>query len=181
MKHFPRLVIFLVAGALLALSTPAAQAQGKGKPKKMNPIATIETNRGAIKIKLFPEDAPKAVENFIKLARKGYYDGLKWHRVEDWVVQTGDPKGDGTGGPGYTIPDETNKTLKHNLGAVGMAKSSEPNSGGSQFYIIVRKPANFLDGRYTVFGQVIQGQDVAEKLQLNDTMKKVTIAEPEAK
>jgi cyclophilin family peptidyl-prolyl cis-trans isomerase len=180
---------FLTALASLPIAVPAA---AQNAPKRaMHPIAVIETNKGTIKIKFYPEEAPKSVENFIKLAKKGYYDGQMWHRVEPgFVIQTGDPQsktlkpGDerlGTGGPGYTIPDEKNKILKHNRGAVGMAKSSAPNSGGSQFYICITKPAPNLDGGYTVFGQVISGQDVAEKIEVGDRMKKVTIMEPKGK
>jgi peptidyl-prolyl cis-trans isomerase B (cyclophilin B) len=185
----------LVAGLLVSVSgvsafaqetTPAPKVkistkQTKAK-KPMHPIATIETTKGTIKIELYPEEAPKAVANFIKLTKEKYYDGLKFHRVvPDFVIQTGDPKGDGTGGPGYTIPDEKNKDLKHTVGAVGMAKSAAPNSAGSQFYIVIGKPAPFLDGGYTVFGKVLSGQDVAEKIIVGDKMTKVTITEPEAK
>lgn len=172
----------LSAAALTALFTPVAFAQQPGgapKTQPAHPIVTLKTNKGTIKIKLYPEEAPKTVANFVKLIKKGYYDGLKFHRVEPgFVVQGGDPKGDGTGGPGYSIPDETNKKLKHNRGAVAMAKSSAPNSAGSQFYIVIEKPAPHLDGGYTVFGQVISGQDVAEKIVVGDKMTKVTVVEP---
>jgi cyclophilin family peptidyl-prolyl cis-trans isomerase len=154
------------------------QSPGRTAP---HPIAVIETAKGVIKIKLFPEEAPKTVENFVKLANKGFYNGLTFHRVEPgFVIQGGDPKGDGTGGPGYTIPDEQDKTLKHNRGAVAMAKSSAPNSAGSQFYIVIDKPAPQLDGGYTVFGQVISGQNVAEKIAKGDKMTKVYIIPPKA-
>ena len=180
---------FLAGLATLPIAVPAAAQSTPKRPA--HPIAVIETTKGTIKIKLYPEEAPKSVGNFIKLAKKGYYNGQMWHRVEPgFVIQTGDPQsktlkpGDerlGTGGPGYTIPDETNKILKHNRGAVGMAKSSAPNSAGSQFYICITKPASQLDGGYTVFGQVISGQDVAEKIEVGDRMKKVTILEPKGK
>lgn len=155
----------------------APKKEGK---KRMRPVATIETEKGKIELELYPEEAPKTVENFITLTKKGYYNGLVFHRVvPDFVIQTGDPKGDGTGGPGYTIPDEKNKSLKHTVGAVGMAKTAQPNSGGSQFYIVIGKPAPFLDGGYTVFGKVLSGQDVAEKIKVGDKMLKVTVVEPE--
>jgi cyclophilin family peptidyl-prolyl cis-trans isomerase len=183
-----RLSSLLAAATLLAaapfLTAVPAGAQGGAAPappsagaKVVHPIVTMVTTKGTIKMKLFPEDAPKTVENFVKLAKKGYYNGLKFHRVvPGFVIQGGDPKGDGTGGPGYTIPDETNKILKHNRGAVAMAKSSAPNSAGSQFYIVIDQPAHQLDSGYTVFGTVIQGQDVAEKIQVGDKMTKVTVA-----
>jgi peptidyl-prolyl cis-trans isomerase B (cyclophilin B) len=141
-------------------------------------IATIETAKGVIKIELHPDDAPKTVDNFVTLAKKGFYDGLTFHRVEpNFVIQGGDPNGNGTGGPGYTIPDEPNKSLTHDVGAVAMAKTSQPNSAGSQFYIVVGRSAHFLDGRYTIFGKVIEGQDVAERIAVGDKMTKVTVAE----
>ncbi|MES2461510.1 MAG: peptidylprolyl isomerase [Armatimonadota bacterium] len=143
------------------------------------PIVTMETSRGTIRIRLYPEEAPKTVANFIKLANKGYYDGLRFHRVEPgFVIQGGDPKGDGSGGPGYTIPDEKNKKLKHVVGAVAMAKTPAPNSAGSQFYIVIGKPAPALDGKYTVFGQVIDGQSAAARMRRNDQMFKVSVVEP---
>lgn len=137
--------------------------------------ATIETNKGVIKLQLLPAVAPKTVNAFITLARDGYYDGLTFHRVEDWVVQGGDPTGTGTGGPGYTLPAEFNAT-KHIVGTLAMARSNDPNSAGSQFYI-VKKEAPWLDNQYTVFGQTIEGMDVVNKLAIGDTMRKVTIEE----
>ena len=161
---------------------PPAPATRDEKPvveTETRPVASVETPRGTIRIRLYPEEAPKAVANFIKLANKGYYDGLRFHRVEPgFVIQGGDPKGDGSGGPGYTIPDEKNKKLKHVLGAVAMAKSTAANSAGSQFYIVIGKPAKELDGRYTVFGQVIEGQSAANAMRRGDPMFKVSIIEP---
>jgi peptidyl-prolyl cis-trans isomerase B (cyclophilin B) len=160
--------------------SPAALAQNQGKPKRAaNPIATIVTDKGTIKIKLYPEEAPNTVANFVKLAKKGFYNGLTFHRVEpDFVIQGGDPNGNGTGGPGYMIKNEPNKKLRHNVGAVAMANAGR-DTAGSQFYIVIGKPAPHLDnGNYTIFGQVIQGQAAAEKIQVGDKMKKVTIDEP---
>lgn len=166
------------ATAVLLFGASEAWAQKPVAPVVANPIATIQTNRGTIKIKLYPEEAPKTAANFIKLARQGFYNGLAFHRVEPgFVIQGGDPKGDGSGGPGYAIPDEKNKTLKHNVGAVAMAKAG-PDTAGSQFYIVITNPAHRLDEGYTVFGQVIQGQSVAEKIQVGDKMTKVTISPP---
>ncbi|GAB4457049.1 MAG: peptidylprolyl isomerase [Armatimonadaceae bacterium] len=164
--------VFLLLLLTLFWSVPAMAQQ-------THPIAVIETTKGTIKIKLYPEEAPKTVENFVKLAKKGFYNGLVFHRVEPgFVIQTGDPNGDGTGGPGYTIKHEKNKVLKHNRGAVGMARSQELDSAGSQFYVVITKPAPHLNEGYTVFGQVISGQDVAEKIAIGDKMKKVTILDP---
>jgi peptidyl-prolyl cis-trans isomerase B (cyclophilin B) len=125
------------------------------------------------------------VANFIKLSTKKFYDGLTFHRVEPgFVVQGGDPNGNGTGGPGYAIKNEDNKILKHNRGAVAMANSG-PDTAGSQFYIVIEKPAPHLDAKdergiskYTIFGQVISGQKVAEQIVVGDKIKKVTIVQP---
>jgi peptidylprolyl isomerase/peptidyl-prolyl cis-trans isomerase B (cyclophilin B) len=149
-------------------------AQG-GKKVKQTAVIALEKG-GEIRIEFFPEDAPKTVENFVTLAKKGFYDGLKFHRVEPgFVVQGGDPKGDGTGGPGYKIKAEFNKQ-KHLRGAVAMARSQDPDSAGSQFYICF-KPAPFLDGQYTVFGQVVSGMEHVDKIQKGDKMKSVKITE----
>ncbi|HEX7575835.1 MAG TPA: peptidylprolyl isomerase [Candidatus Methanoperedens sp.] len=140
-----------------------------------NRIATIVTEKGTIKFELYEKEAPITTKNYIELAQKGFYDGLTFHRVEPgFVIQGGDPKGDGTGGSGKTIPLEINTTLTHKKGAVGMARSQDPNSASSQFYICLGD-AKFLDGDYAVFGQVIAGQDVAEKITKGDKMVKVTI------
>jgi peptidyl-prolyl cis-trans isomerase B (cyclophilin B) len=155
------------------------------KRKQTHPIVTIETNKGVIKIKLYPEEAPLTVANFIKLIDKKFYNGLTFHRVvPDFVVQGGDPQGDGNGGPGWTIKNETNKKLKHNRGAVAMANAGR-DTAGSQFYIVIGKPAPHLDekhedgvNKYTIFGQVIAGQSVAEKLAVGDKMVKVTVQKP---
>lgn len=138
--------------------------------------ATIVTSKGTIELSLDAKAAPITVNNFVFLAREKYYDGLVFHRVEaGFVIQTGDPAGDGTGGPGYTIADETNG-LKHEAGALGMAKSAEPNSGGSQFYITLGAQPS-LDNRYTVFGKVTAGMDVVAKIAKGDVMKSVAITE----
>ena len=129
---------------------------------------------GAILMELYPENAPKTVESFLTLAKKGFYDGLKFHRVvPGFVVQGGDPKGDGSGGPGYTLKAEFNKR-KHLEGTVAMARAQHPDSAGSQFYICLG-PQPFLDGKYTVFGQVVEGMDVVRKIKVGDVMKKVEV------
>jgi peptidyl-prolyl cis-trans isomerase B (cyclophilin B) len=173
---------------------PAVPATAKPKPKPNgkkaveHPTVTIETGKGTIKLELFPEDAPLSVENFVTLAKRGYYDGLQFHRVvPNFVAQGGDPNSRnappgtklGDGGPGYSIPDEATPNRKHEVGAVGMAKTSAPNSAGSQFYIVVGKPAPHLDQLgYTVFGKLVSGQEVAESLTEGDRMNRVTVAEP---
>ncbi|NJD67601.1 MAG: peptidylprolyl isomerase [Candidatus Methylomirabilota bacterium] len=136
--------------------------------------AVIEMATGKIVVELYETDAPGTVANFIKLIKSGFYNGLSFHRVEPgFVVQGGDPNGNGTGGPGYTIKDEVN-ARKHVTGAVAMAKTMAPNSAGSQFYITLA-PQPMLDGRYTVFGQVVEGMDIVAKIKRGDIMKKVTV------
>ncbi len=132
----------------------------------------IETDKGTMIIALHADVAPKTVENFVTLIQKGFYNGLKFHRiVPGFVVQGGDPKGDGTGGPGYQIKAEFNEK-KHLRGTVAMARSSSPDSAGSQFYICIA-PQPSLDGQYTVFGQVVEGDEVIDKLAIGDVMSRV--------
>ena len=131
--------------------------------REKNPIVVIETNLGTIELELFWKDTPKTAENFLKLVTSGFYNGLTFHRiVPNFVIQGGDPSGDGTGGPGYSIPFEQANT-KHLRGSLGMARSQDPNSAGSQFYICLRALPN-LDGNYVVFGKVISGMDVVDKI-----------------
>jgi len=143
----------------------------------MKHVATITLDNGnEIRIEFYPEDAPKTVENFVTLAKKGFYDGLKFHRVvPDFVVQGGDPKGDGTGGPGYTIKAEFNKQ-KHVRGTVAMARSQHPDSAGSQFYITYGATPH-LDNNYTVFGKVVSGMEHVDGIKQGDKMKTVKIVE----
>lgn len=133
---------------------------------------TIDTAKGQIVLEVYPDLMPVTVANFDKLVQSGFYDGLKFHRVEDWVIQGGDPIGNGTGGPGWKISLETNPQLKNVRGAVAMARSTDPNSAGSQFYIL-KKDASWLDGQYAVFGKVVQGLDVVDLIQKGDLMKTV--------
>ncbi|OLB98984.1 MAG: peptidylprolyl isomerase [Candidatus Rokubacteria bacterium 13_1_40CM_68_15] len=136
---------------------------------------TLE-NGNEIRIEFYPEDAPKTVENFVTLAKKGFYNGLAFHRVvPDFVVQGGDPKGNGTGGPGYTIKAEFSKR-KHVRGTLAMARSQHPDSAGSQFYITYG-PTPHLDGNYTVFGQVTSGMEHVDRIKQGDRMKSVAIVE----
>ncbi len=142
---------------------------------KQTAIITLDSGN-EIRMEFFPEDAPKTVENFVTLARKGFYDGLTFHRVvPDFVVQGGDPKGNGTGGPGYTIPAEFN-TQKHVRGSVAMARSQHPDSAGSQFYITYG-PTPHLDGSYTVFGRVTSGMEHVDRIKVGDRMTSVAIVE----
>jgi peptidylprolyl isomerase/peptidyl-prolyl cis-trans isomerase B (cyclophilin B) len=143
-------------------------------------IGTIELEKGGtITIEFYPDSAPNTVANFEKLANEGFYNGLTFHRVEPgFVIQGGDPDGNGTGGPGYKIKAEFN-SRKHIVGTVAMARSSDPNSAGSQFYICLG-PAPFLDGSYTVFGQVISGQEFVNGVRRGDKMKSVHVETTEA-
>jgi cyclophilin family peptidyl-prolyl cis-trans isomerase len=125
--------------------------------------ATMQTNHGTIELELHPNDAPKTVENFAKLARDGFYDGVTFHRViPDFMIQGGDPTGTGSGGPGYTFEDEINHH-KVERGALAMANAG-PNTNGSQFFIVTTKAAPWLDGKHTVFGKVTEGMDVADAI-----------------
>ncbi|WP_459479197.1 peptidylprolyl isomerase [Clostridium saccharoperbutylacetonicum] len=135
------------------------------------PIATITVNGyGVIKAELYPEIAPNTVNNFIDLANKNFYNNLKFHRIiKNFMIQGGDPKGDGTGGPGYSIEGEFTSngfanSLKHTKGVLSMARTSDPNSAGSQFFIMSGDAAN-LDGEYAAFGKVVSGLDVVDKIQ----------------
>jgi cyclophilin family peptidyl-prolyl cis-trans isomerase len=139
--------------------------------------AVITLGNGTqITIEFFPEDAPKTVENFVTLARKGFYDGLNFHRVvPDFVVQGGCPKGDGTGGPGHQVKAEFNKNT-HVRGSVAMARSQHPDSAGSQFYITYGATPH-LDNNYTVFGKVVSGMEEVDRIKQGDRMTSVVIEE----
>ena len=137
--------------------------------------AIIETEKGNIVLELFEKEAPNTVDNFVKLINQGFYNGLTFHRVIDnFMIQCGCPKGDGTGGPGYTIKCEINPK-KHRTGTLSMAHAGK-NTGGSQFFI-THAPQPHLDGVHTVFGQVREGMDVVNKIKQGDVMTKVTVVE----
>lgn len=140
--------------------------------KKVPHNVTIDTAKGQIVLEVYPDLMPITVANFDKLVQSGFYNGLKFHRVEDWVIQGGDPKGNGTGGPGWSIKLETNPQLRNVRGAVAMARAMDPDSAGSQFYIL-KKDASWLDGQYAVFGKVIQGMDVVDQIEAGDQMQAV--------
>lgn len=138
--------------------------------------ARIATAHGDILFTFFPDDAPQHVAAFMKLAESGFYDGLAFHRVEPgFVVQGGDPSGNGTGGPGYHLKAEFN-ARPHVRGTVAMARASQPDSAGSQFYICL-DDARFLDGQYTVFGQMTDGFDALDAIRRGDAMTSVKIEE----
>jgi peptidyl-prolyl cis-trans isomerase B (cyclophilin B) len=136
---------------------------------------TIETDKGDIKLELYPEHAPKTVNNFIFLAQEGFYDGVLFHRViSDFMIQGGDPTGTGRGGPGYKFEDEVAENpLRHETGVISMANAG-PDTNGSQFFI-THSPQPHLDGMHTVFGKVVEGQEVVNAIQQADRMVKVTV------
>jgi peptidyl-prolyl cis-trans isomerase B (cyclophilin B) len=139
--------------------------------------ATLDTSKGSIVVDLFAKDTPKTVNNFVFLAREGFYDGTKFHRViSDFMVQGGDPTGTGRGGPGYRFDDEVKSNPhKHRVGSLSMANAG-PNTNGSQFFI-THVATEWLDGKHTVFGQVRSGQDVVNKIQQGDTLNSVKVEE----
>jgi peptidyl-prolyl cis-trans isomerase B (cyclophilin B) len=139
-------------------------------------VATIETSKGTIRLVLHDDRVPRTCENFETLAKKGFYDGLKFHRViPDFMVQTGCPQGTGTGGPGYKFEDEFVKDLKHDSPGVLSMANAGPNTNGSQFFI-THVPTPWLDGKHSVFGRVLEGQDVVNSIQQGDKMIKVTVS-----
>jgi peptidylprolyl isomerase len=141
--------------------------------------ATIVTPRGDIVVELLPDIAPQTVNNFVYLARQNFYNGLTWHRVlPGFMAQGGDPLGDGTGDPGYSIPAEfTDQVLFDQPGMVAMARSSDPDSAGSQFFITTA-PAPHLNSQYTIFGRVVQGQEIVDGIPLRDPQNPADLATP---
>ena len=186
-------LVFLLATFVLfttGCSAAGMNDKDKGAKKMTNPIAVFETNHGTFEIELFEDKAPITVKNFIDLAEKGFYDGLIFHRVIDgFMIQGGDPNGTGTGGPGYVIPDEFHKDLKHDSEGVLSMANAGPNTGGSQFFITLA-PTPWLDGHHAIFGKVVKGMDVVRAIGKVDTdfqdkplskvvMEKVTIRREE--
>jgi peptidyl-prolyl cis-trans isomerase B (cyclophilin B) len=145
-------------------------------PKKVY-LVTMETNRGTIELEFYPQHAPKTVNNFVFLAREGYYDGVTFHRViSDFVIQGGDPTGTGRGGPGYQFEDEfKGNPLKHERGMMSMANAG-PGTNGSQFFI-THSPQPHLNGKHTVFGKVVKGLEVVDAIEQGDRMERVTVSE----
>jgi peptidyl-prolyl cis-trans isomerase B (cyclophilin B) len=136
---------------------------------------TVKTNKGDIVLDLYPKHAPKTVNNFVFLAKDGFYDGVKFHRViSDFMIQGGDPEGSGRGGPGYRFEDETRgNPLRHEAGVLSMANAG-PNTNGSQFFI-THSPQPHLDGKHTVFGKVVEGMDVVNAIRQGDTIESITV------
>ena len=177
--------VLICVGAISATSRAADKERKQyAEPPKMtidvnkSYIATFDTTKGKIVCELYPREAPKAVNNFVFLSREGFYDGITFHRViADFMVQGGDPKGNGTGGPGYKFEDEfpEGKFRKHQKGSLAMANSG-PNTNGSQFFI-THRATDWLDGKHVVFGQVTSGQDVVDKIEKGDVMTSVKIEE----
>lgn len=193
-KNITRTILSLMVLAPLVLVAACAGGTGSSpsptspKPKTYSKppamtidtskqyIATMETAKGKIVIDLFAKDTPVTVNNFVFLAREGFYDGTKFHRViADFMIQGGDPTGTGAGGPGYKFADEFT-SHKNIVGSLSMANSGK-NTNGSQFFIITTRPQPHLDGVHTVFGQVTQGLDIANQIKQGDTLIKVTIQE----
>jgi peptidyl-prolyl cis-trans isomerase B (cyclophilin B) len=176
--------------ALAALAFTIVPCRGEANNSKLDGLpvrntgqyATIETDKGNIVVELYPAVAPKTVANFEKLSKDGFYNNLTFHRVEPgFVIQGGDPAGNGTGGPGYEIPAEISPTEKHLRGTIAMARTGdnvnpEQKSSGSQFYICLN-PAPFLDGQYTLFGGVVEGMDVVDKIKVGDHIKKIVLSD----
>jgi peptidyl-prolyl cis-trans isomerase B (cyclophilin B) len=144
---------------------------------KLLKIATFETDRGVIKIKLHADKAPKTVANFEKLIGQGFYNGLKFHRViANFMIQGGCPQGTGTGGPGYKFADEFHPELKHSGPGILSMANSGPNTNGSQFFI-THEATPWLDGKHSVFGIVIEGQDIVNAVRQGDKINTVTVTE----
>jgi peptidyl-prolyl cis-trans isomerase B (cyclophilin B) len=169
-----------------AAPTKPAPAPGGGAAARSPKVVITMEKGGEITLEFFPKDAPKHVDNFVTLARKGFYDGQRVHRVEpNFVVQFGDPQSKtlpmdhprmGTGDPGYKVKAEFN-TRKFERGVLGMARSQDPDSAGSQVYIMLG-PAPFLNGKYTAFGQVTKGMDVVDKIRVGDRITSIKVVNP---
>lgn len=174
-KLLTALVMF---GLSISLTLTGCGASSKATPEKpaepaatatqtdpgKNPLALFETSKGNFKVELNADKAPQTVKNFTDLSKKGFYDGLIFHRVIDgFMIQGGDPKGNGTGGPGYKIPDEFNKALRHNVAGILSMANAGPNTGGSQFFITLAATP-WLDDKHAVFGKVVEGLDVVQAI-----------------
>jgi len=172
-----RLLVLSIATALLAVPATAAE---QPIAKEGNPVTgrwvVIETNKGTIKFALYEADAPVTTKNFVGLVERRFYDGLKFHRVvPDFVIQGGDPNGDGTGGSEKTIKLEVSPKLKHDAaGVVAMARKPDPDTASCQFYITLAA-VPYLDMKYAVFGRVTEGMDVVRRIRQGDVMKTVRI------
>jgi len=173
----PKIIPMLVVGAALLCFTAAGRTEVPADIRMEDPehpLVKMTTDRGDIYLELFPEIAPLHVDNFLNLIKAGFYNGLIFHRVvPGQIIQGGCPDGTGRGGPGYTIPAEFN-FRKHKKGTLSMARSSHPDSAGSQFYICLKRMIQ-LDGKYTVFGQVVKGRNVPARIKKSDRMRTVEV------
>ena len=185
--------LFLVTGCFgSSITPPVTDHSDKRMANQKNSLAKFETSQGDFTVELFEDKAPITTKNFITLVNKGFYNGLIFHRViPDFMIQGGDPKGNGSGGPGYTIQDEFHPDLKHNSAGILSMANAGPNTGGSQFFITLA-PTPWLDQHHSVFGKVVEGLDVVQtigkvKTGANDkpiedvTIKKITIIPSETK
>lgn len=171
----------VAAAVMFPFAAKRAEAADAAEAAPKREVAVFDTNYGDFKIELYNDLAPQTVKNFVDLAKKGFYNGLSFHRIIDqFMIQGGCPKGNGTDSPGYTIPDEFGKGLKHDKpGMLSMANAG-PNTGGSQFFITL-VPTPWLDGKHAIFGHVISGMDVVEKIgklptdSMDRPLKKVVI------
>lgn len=175
------LAVALIGGAPLAAqdAPAAAVAPAEAAETALADIhATLKTNKGTIKIVLFPSKARVTVANFLNLAKRGYYDGVTFHRVvEDFVIQGGDPSGTGRGGPGYYIENEIAPDLKHDqIGMLSMARKPEPDTNGSQFFITLGETPH-LDGDYSLFGKVVEGIEVVESIEKGDKIESIEVTD----
>jgi peptidylprolyl isomerase len=170
-------------GAATDFPQPATRTYSAPPPLTIDPsrtyTATITTPRGDIIVELLPEIAPQSVNNFVFLARENFYNGLTWHRVlPGFMAQGGDPLGDGTGGPGYSVPGEFTDTIGFDRpGLLAMARSADPDSAGSQFFITTAA-AEWLNGEYTIFGRVVEGQAIVDGIPLRDPQNPADLATP---
>jgi peptidyl-prolyl cis-trans isomerase B (cyclophilin B) len=170
-----RSYLLLSSLLIVALVGPALAEEATATADKSTLHATIKTTRGEIKLELYPAKTPMTVANFVNLAQRGYYDGLKFHRVIDnFMIQGGDPTGTGRGGPGYRFKDEIDKSLRHTGPGILSMANAGPGTNGSQFFI-THKATPWLDGKHTVFGKVVSGLEVVNAIRGNDLMEKVTI------
>lgn len=175
MKFFKKIAIAAVLSGAVSLCFAEGKLFNRDYTGIKSIEATITTHEGTIVLDLDFKEAPNTVANFVELATKGFYDGLRFHRViPGFMIQGGDPEGNGTGGPGYTIDNENNN-LKHETGVISMANRG-PNTGGSQFFI-TQMPQPHLDGKHTVFGRVVSGQDVVCRIEPNDPIINIKIVE----
>ncbi len=172
--RLPVALLLSAAAALLAAGVALADDEAALPAETAGSVVKLETERGEITLELFDDKTPITAGSFLDLVQSGFYDGVCFHRViADFMIQGGDPDGDGRGGPGFTIPDEADRGLKHLRGSLSMAKTAAPDSGGSQFFIC-HSPQEHLDGIHTVFGRCVQGMEVVDAVRKGDRVLKAT-------